>query len=176
MSEAVGIGSLIFALAWYNIFSIMVIGIIFLLCVFNELLEGAIVFFVFTIGVLAWHGVVDLKNLDYFYILYFTLSYFAAGSVWSFFKYKNEAERIVKLNKRHNYDRITLLEKIEDNISKSQISFWVLFFPISIIKFLLSDFVDYIISKLGGVYKTIAKYVINKATPNYIVEEKQNAK
>ena len=54
-----------------------------------------------------------------------------------------------------------VIKNIKSSIYNSQIAYWIVFFPVSIIKFFLSDFVDYIISKLGRVHDYIARTVVD---------------
>lgn len=161
------------ALAWYNMLAVFVITIIFVLCVFNEVTEGAAIFLGALVFVLHYLGVVQL-SLDWSTVIYSLIGYFAIGCIWSLFKYKNEAERLAKhcLKEYPIQSREETLKDIKIIITNSMISFWIVFFPISMLKFALSDFVDYIISKLGRVYDSIAKYVVGSIYKDEIVKSK----
>lgn len=176
--EILGFGAIL-ALAWYNILVIGAIIFIFFLCAFNEVVEGSLVLLAAFIGVFVYFGLIDVSTISFSTVLYYAVAYLAIGCVWSLFKYKNKAEEIALLYKgyndnpnRNNYTNAEIVENIKDGIRNSQISFWIIFFPISMVKFALSDFVDYLISKLGRVYDYIARSVVNSILPNASLKDK----
>lgn len=164
MFETLGLASgLFFALAWYYMIGIVALAVIFVLCVFNEILEGSAIFLTSLVFTLNYTGVINLSTLEWTEILYFCIVYLSIGIVWSLFKYKQKAEEIAK-RYRENWpekSRDYVIGSIKDSIRNSHISFWILFFPVSMIKFALDDLVDYLISKLGRVYDYIARAVVN---------------
>ena len=157
------------ALAWYNILVIGALIVIFTLYVFNEIVEGSAIFLAASIFVLNYFDIISLTNIDWGTVIYGTMVYLAIGCVWSLFKYKQKAEEIAKRCKSSD-SKTYVVQRIKDGIYKSQISFWIIFFPISMIKFALSDFVDYLISKLGRVYDYIARSVVESVFKDSIKE------
>ena len=158
------------ALAWYNILVIGALIVIFTFCVFNEIVEGSAIFLAASIFVLNYFDIISLTNVDWSTVIYGTMVYLAIGCVWSLFKYKQKAEEIAKRCKSSDC-KTYVVQIIKDGIYKSQISFWIVFFPISMIKFALSDFVDYLISKLGRVYDYIARSVVDSIFKDSEVKE-----
>ena len=96
------------------------------------------------------------------YCLSADIIYLILGCIWSLFKYKQKAEEIaITCKNNKNNTKEDIINRIKNSIRNSEISYWIIFFPISIIKFALSDFVDYLISKLGRIYDYIARSVVN---------------
>ena len=153
---------LFLALAWYQMIGITVFPLLFLVYAFNDEIIGALLFLVVTTGFLHHFTFIDLSSLDLLSVFYSVIIYLIIGSIWSLFKYKQKAKEIAvtcKNNKTNSKEYI--INKIKNGIRNSEISYWIIFFPISIIKFALSDFVDYLISKLGRIYDYIARSVVN---------------
>ena len=176
MIESLGLAGAVFlALAWYNMLAVAAVVFIFTLCVFYEVTEGSAIFLAITIFVLNYFGIIALGNLEWSTIIYGVIAYLAIGCVWSLFKYKQKAKMIAVYN-RINHPRQTLedtYKEIKRTIANSEISFWIVFFPISMIKFALSDFVYYLISKLGRVYDYIARYVVDSVFKDSEVKSKE---
>lgn len=153
---------LFLALAWFQMIGIIVFPILFLIFVFNDESSASIAFLALTLGLSQYLGFIDFRTFDYVVIAYITVIYLIAGCVWSLFKYKQKAEEIAMKCKNYtNYTKADMIIEIKNGIYNSQISYWILFFPISIIKFFLSDFVDYLISKMGRIYGYIARTVVD---------------
>ncbi len=153
---------LFLALAWFQMIGIVVFPILFLIFVFNDEISASIAFLALTLGLSQYLGFIDFRTFDYVVIAYITVIYLIAGCVWSLFKYKQKAEEIAMKCKNYtNYTKADMIIEIKNGIYNSQISYWILFFPISIIKFFLSDFVDYLISKMGRIYEYIARTVVD---------------
>lgn len=162
------------ALAWYNILVVGVLLVIFTFCAFNEIVEGSAIFLAASIFVLNYFDIIPLTNIDWSTVIYSIMVYLAVGCIWSLFKYKQRAEELAigyNENKHYNqYTREQIVQKIKYEIKNSQIAYWIIFFPISMIKFALSDFVDYLISKLGRVYDYIARSVVDVVFKDSIKE------
>ena len=142
----------ILGLAWWNILLIAGTGIAFVLCVFSEVIEGALFFLVASVGTLLFFGVIDHESLNFLSLLKYTCYYLLFGVLWSLIKYKIEVDKIIRDNVNPT------LSYIKSRLSINKISFWIIFFPVSIIKFFTADLVDYIILKLSSVYELIATY------------------
>lgn len=179
MFETLGLATgVFFALAWYYMIGIAVLAVIFVLCVFNEIPEGSAIFLTGLVFALNFAGIINLGALEWTQILYFCIVYISIGIVWSLFKYKQKAEKIAK-RYRENFpekSREDIIGSIKDAITNSHISFWILFFPVSMIKFALDDFVDYLISKLGNIYYYIARAVVNSVFKDVEVQAKKSNK
>ena len=153
---------LFFALTWYYMIGIIVFPVLFLLFVFNDEVSASLIFLGCSIGFMQYLGFIDLKSLDLAMCFYSGVIYLILGCVWSLFKYKQKAEDIAKAYKLNGcYSKEDVIKNIKSSIYNSQIAYWIVFFPVSIIKFFLSDFVDYIISKLGRVHDYIARTVVD---------------
>jgi len=129
------------------------------------------------VGLTQFSGLYDFRAIDLLSLLYITVIYLAVGCVWSLFKYKITAEYIAKEyieeNSRRDSNKLTkqnILDRIDNRIYKSTISYWILFFPFGILSFIFGDFIDYLVSKLGKVYKKIAEYVTNSAMSKINIE------
>lgn len=142
----------ILGLAWWNIALIAGTLFFFILCVFSEVLEGSLFFLVASLGVLTFSGVIDHNTISVYEIFKYLLYYLVLGVIWSLIKYKIEVDKIIEdhSNPTLNY--------IKSRLSIDRISFWIIFFPISVIKFLTADLINYIILKLSSVYELIATY------------------
>lgn len=142
----------ILGLAWWNIALIFGTFIIFMLCVFNEIIEGSLFFLAATIGVAAFFGVISITTISLVGVISYLLIYLLIGVIWSLIKYKIEVDKIIE-----DHENPTL-NYIKSRLSVKKISFWIIFFPVSIIKFATEDLVDYIVLKLSSVYELIATY------------------
>ena len=141
---------------------IIAFPVLFLLFVFNDEVSASLIFLVCSIGFMQYLGFIDLKSLDLVMCFYSVVIYLILGCVWSLFKYKQKAEEIAKGCTKSEYTtKADVIKNIKRNIYNSQITYWIVFFPVSIIKFFLSDFVDYLISKLGRVHDYIARSVVD---------------
>lgn len=146
----------IFGLAWWNILLIASTAIIFILCVFNEIIEGAIFFAIASVATLFFFGVIDYSSISILSTLKYSAIYLLIGIIWSLIKYKIEVDKIIQ-----DHSSPTL-NYIKSRLSIDKISFWIIFFPVSVIKFLTEDLVDYIILKLTSVYDLIATYSLRQ--------------
>ena len=120
--------------------------------------------------------VLDFSGFSILTALYYTIAYLVVGITWSLFKYKKRAEEIALEYKDKNNTKEYILERIRYNIRNHDIAFWIIYFPISMIKFLLEDFVDYLIDQLGFVYKRIARAVVDRLVPDIPETSKSNKK
>lgn len=153
---------LFLALAWYQMIGMVVFPILFLIFVFNEEVSASLIFLGCTVSFLQYFNFIDLRTLDLVVCLYAVVIYLVLGCIWSLFKYKQKAEEIAKsYQKYRDHTKEDVIKSIKNNIYNYQIANWIIFFPISIIKFLLSDFVDYLISKLGRIHDYIARKVVD---------------
>ena len=152
---------LFLALAWYQMIGMIIFPVVFLFTVFNDEITGSLIFLALTIGLLQYFTFIDLTSLDILKCFYSVVIYLILGSIWSLFKYKQKAEEIAKSYFKTPATKEAIINRIKNSIRNSEISYWIIFFPISIIKFALSDFVDYLISKLGRIYDYIARSVVN---------------
>jgi hypothetical protein len=162
---------LFFALTWYYMIGIIAFPVLFLLFVFNDEVSASLIFLGCSIGFMQYLGFIDLKSLDLAMCFYSVVIYLILGCVWSLFKYKQKAEEIAKSYHRYaDHTKEDVIKNIKSNIYNSQIAYWIVFFPVSIIKFFLSDFVDYLISKLGRVHDYIARSVVDAVFKDSIKE------
>lgn len=167
MEFLLGLYTGVFALVWWEIALTIAILVFALIALFYEnailgsLFIGALIIAFAKTGVL----VVDFSGFSILTALYYTIAYLVVGIMWSLFKYKKRAEEIAIEYKNKNSTKEYILEKIRYNIRNHDIAFWIVYFPISIIKFLLEDFVDYLIEQLGFIYKRIARAVVDRLVP-----------
>ena len=140
----------------------VVFPILFLIFVFNDEVSASLIFLGCTVGFLQYFNFIDLRTLDLVTCLYTIIIYLILGCIWSLFKYKQKAEEIAESYKKYrDYTKEEFIKYIKSGIRNSQIAYWIIFFPVSIIKFFLSDFVDYLISKLGRIHDYIARKVVD---------------
>lgn len=164
MIESLGFMSAVFfALAWYNILVVCLVSIAFIVLVFNEVTEYSVACLVATVLMLNYFGIIDLTTYSISTMIYTVFAYFLCGSLWSLFKYREKAKVIANNHKKQypNDSNEVIIKRIKSGIYNSQIYYWIIFFPVSIIKFFLSDFVYYLISKMGKIYDYIARSVVN---------------
>lgn len=153
---------LFLALTWYYMIGVIAFPVLFLLFVFNDEVSASLVFLGCSIGFMQYLGFIDLSSLDLVMCFYSIVVYLILGCVWSVFKYKQKAEEIAKSYKKYpDHTKEDIVKEIKRGIYNSQVAYWIVFFPVSIIKFFLSDFVDYLISKLGRVHDYIARTVVD---------------
>ena len=154
---------LFLALAWYQTTVMVIVPLVFLFLVFHEETSLSLLFLIITLSSIQYFGFIDFRTFDIMNAIYFVIGYLIIGCIWSLFKYKQRAEEIAEPYKRYkDHSKEDIIKEIKSRISNYQISFWIVFFPISIIKFALSDFVYYLISKPGRVYDYIARSVVEK--------------
>lgn len=166
---------LFLALAWYQMIGMFAFPILFLIFVFNDEVTASLIFLGCSVGFLQYFNFIDLRTLDLATCLYTIIIYLILGCIWSLFKYKQRAEEIAKSYKnRSGYTKEDIIKEIKRGIYNSQIAYWIIFFPFSIIKFFLSDFVDYLISKLSRIHDYIAKTVVDSVYKD--VESKSSVK
>lgn len=177
MVESLGLFAVAFtALSWYWMVGIFVFGLWFVVAAFDEQLGGAAIMFALFLGLTQFSGLYDLSTIDFISAFYTIVIYLAVGCVWSLFKYKITAKKIadeyIEDYKKYRYTpeqlKENILLRIESRIYKSKISCWIVFFPFSILNFMFGDFVEYIVSKLGRVYRKIAEYVTESVISNSI--------
>lgn len=175
MELVLGMYASLFALLWWQIAIVFAIFSMCIISLFNECTEVGTVFLIGVIGVLLYFNIINIDGLSIISLLIYVLGYTSIGCVWSLFKYKQEATKIAEHNLKEYPGRTPeqTLNDIKHAIGNSRIAFWIVYFPISIIKFCLSDFVDYVISKLGVVYKSIAKTVVGTVYKDFKPEVKE---
>lgn len=155
-SLALGI---LLGLAWWNI--LLIIGSLglFILCAFTETLGGALIFLIAALGLSQYFGVISLTITDLDTLAIYTDIYLLIGIFWSIIKYKIETDKIIE--EYHGVRTAKeLLATIKSRLSVIKISFWIIFFPVSVVKFATEDLIHYIVLKLSSVYELIAKYLL----------------
>lgn len=153
-SLALGI---LLGLAWWNILLITGSLGLFILCVFTETLEGALIFLIAALGLSQYFGVISLTASDLGTLAIYIGIYLLIGIFWSILKYKIETDKIIEDYKGAK-TASEILSLIKSRLSVKKISFWIIFFPVSVIKFATEDLIHYIVLKLSSVYELIAKY------------------
>lgn len=187
MVEGLGLFTVAFsALNWYWMVGLFVFGILFIAFAFEESLAGAALMLALFLGLSQFSGFVDLRAIDVISTFYVVSIYLVIGCIWSLFKYKISVKKIAdeyienNKNKKYKYTpeelKEDILSRIESKISKSLIASWVVLFPFGVLKFIFGDFVEYIVSKLGRIYRKIAEYVIEKVISNSIKVPVQDKK
>ena len=155
-SSSLALGILL-GLAWWNILLIVSSLGLFILCAFTETLEGALIFLIAALGLSQYFGVISLTAADLGTLAIYTGIYLLVGIFWSIIKYKIETDKIIE--EYHGVRTAKeLLSIIKSRLSIKKISFWITFFPVSVIKFCTEDLIHYIVLKLSSVYELIAKY------------------
>lgn len=123
-------------------------------------------------------------------ILMFVFGYFPVGAMWSFYKWylrvkdyvekHNETKKdyFIKLKDNENLDEVSIAKRWEENYSfnmdkrpkasksKGDISYWITYWPLSMINFFFEDFlrriVDSIMARFQGVYSKIENKAYSK--------------
>lgn len=147
----------ILGLAWWNILLIAGTSSIFIVCVFYEEVGSSLFFLATTITTLAVFGVIDYTAISYLAVLKYVFFYLLIGIMWSLIQYKIKADKIIEDYKGFKTPK-EIFSLIKSKLSTNKISFWIIFFPVSVIKFATEDLVHYIVLKLSSVYELIAKY------------------
>lgn len=101
-----------------------------------------------------------METWNYMGILINIVIYLAIGLVWSFFKYRRRTVELLNDTETKDKRKEDLIHIVKRNISKAMIVYWIIFFPISIFKFLTQDLIDWIVEQFQGVYTYIAKYTV----------------
>ena len=168
---------LFLALAWYQMIGLFIFGLWFVVAAFSESLEGSIIMLALFLGLTQFSGLYDLRAIDFISVFYIGVVYLGIGAVWSLFKYKITAKQLADeyMSEFSRYDEQTterlktgILNRIESRIYKSRIVCWIVFFPFSVLNFILGDFIEYIVTKLGRVYRKIAEHVTNSVIDSSI--------
>lgn len=178
MEFLLGLYTGIFALVWWQMLICFVVIGICLVSLFSEALEAGSFFLLVSIGLLTYFGFISWADVSVLGVLTYVGSYLAIGCVWSLFKYKRKALSIAQYN-LENYPNRTpeqTMSDIKRDIRNNTISYWIVYWPISVIKFCLDDLVDYLISKLGRVYKLIAATVVAKVYADALQNKKATEK
>lgn len=178
MEFLLGLYTGVFALAWWQIVICFIVFGICLVSLFCEAVEAGSFFLLATIVLLTYLGVISWTDVSVLGILSYVGAYLAIGCVWSLFKYKRKALSIAEFN-LENYPNRTpeqTMSDIKNGIRNNTISYWIVYWPISVIKFCLDDLVDYLISKLGRVYKLIAATAVAKVYANTLQTKKTTEK
>lgn len=155
------------ALSWYYMIGIFIFSLVFIVLAFYENFTSTLVVLFLLFGIVQYTNLYDFTTIDIISLLYIFIIYILIGIIWSLFKYKFEVSNIVLKIKKRNKDvlandlKSSILETINYQITKDRISSWIVFFPISIIKFLFEDMVIYVIERMGKVYNKIAEIVID---------------
>lgn len=147
-------------LPWYFILvgSLLVIASLFFMFS-EESTIGSFITIVFIYIFLTQFNIVNSPDL--YSILLFILAYAVIGILWSFFMYAYEIRKEAKLLSRYpDHTKEDILKNVKREVSKDRIHFWILFFPVSILKFLLGDFVNSLIEKMSTIYNYIANKVV----------------
>lgn len=165
MDFLLGVYTGVFALVWWEIAIIIGLFIGAIIALFNENgVFGSIVLGILSIAL--WKMEILQLNVDLWTSIMYIFGYLLVGILWSLFEYKRKAESIAQEYSDSKKSREYIIERIQSRIDNYLISFWVVWFPICVIKFLLGDFVEYLVEKIGIIYKQIAKSVVNKLLPN----------
>lgn len=160
--------SILAALSWWYLIGLGFLFICLTVSAYNESLGPAIFCTISLLIVSYFAGLIDIESINFVKLLLYISIYLFIGIIWSFFKYRLEVKSIINYTKEQysNKDINKLKDLIRQNIKfridNSRKSLWILFFPYSIIKFLIGDFIEYIVEKLGKVYTKISEYIINK--------------
>lgn len=180
MDFVLGLYTGVFALVWWQTVLVIAIFTACVISLFDERTEVGTVFLIGVICVLLYFNIINIDGLSIISLLIYVFGYISIGCVWSLFKYKQEATTIAERNLKEYPSKTPeqTLYDINRSIENSKIAFWIIYFPISMIKFCLSDVVDYIISKLGVIHKSIAKAVVGTVYKDFKpeVKEKSNNK
>lgn len=150
----------ILALSWYYILGISIIGIFFLSALFNECVELSLGALILLLGIMQYNNIIHIETWNLLGITVNLIIYLIVGLAWSFFKYRRKTIEILNDTDTKTKTKQDLINIVKRNISKSMIVYWIIFFPISILKFLTQDLVDWIVEQFHGVYNYIARYTV----------------
>lgn len=148
----------VLALSWYYVIGISLLSMLVVVSVLNECVEFSLGTLLVLGGVLHYTGVIDVTQWNLLALVINVSIYLVIGLFWSFFRYRLKAIEIIK---DHDFsDKNKAIQSIKNKISKSLISYWILFFPISILKFITEDLIDWLVEQFQGVYTIIAKHTV----------------
>jgi len=145
------------------------------------LTAGLLAVFTFFNG---FSNTVSLITGNWVYLIIGAICYLSAGVLWSFFKWdryiKGEVERLKKnwdyQTSKSEYQKSPIFENTfekyaEDNLTvaserKSAIATWIMFFPVSMVLYVIGDFlrefVNWVVKYFGKVYTAITNRHVNK--------------
>ena len=120
-------------------------------------------------GIVAATSAYFLWQVDVATILEFVLCYFVIGFVWSIWRYKRHAMDIIEQNKEASeFSRLEALRYLHPTKMLSQITTWVLIWPLSMIESVTGDLIKLIqtaISKFfNGIYTKIYASAVKDLT------------
>lgn len=148
-------------LPWYFILvgSLLVIASLFFMFS-EESTIGSFITIVFIYIFLTQFNIVNSPDL--YSILLFILIYAVIGILWSFFMYAYEIRKEAKVQKTYiEKTKEVILKEVKSRVRRDKIHFWILFFPISVLKFLLGDLVNNLIERMNTIYNYIANKVVD---------------
>ena len=162
--------SILAVLSWWYLICLGILFICLTVSAYNESLGPAVFCTISLLIVSYFAGLIDIESINFVKLLLYISIYLFIGIIWSFFKYRLEVKNIINYTKDQYYIKYKDINELKDlirqnikfRIDNSRKSLWILFFPYSIIKFLIGDFIEYIVEKLGKVYTKISEYIINK--------------
>ena len=160
-------------LVWWEI---CLIGIIFVASASSLQYESALGLGLAVLGIILipWGaGTAIASNLTFLGVLGYGAIYLVIGSLWSIFKWRKLVIDEIAYYADDVYDSWTTEKKKEKTLSSiankknyDTIGFWILAFPMSMIGYVVNDFivalVKRIIDSLGGLFDKITNSLVNK--------------
>jgi membrane protein implicated in regulation of membrane protease activity len=103
-------------------------------------------------------------------ILYYGLAYFATGVVWSFWRYKRYAEKMVdKINKEQDaISRKCMVGELSISNMSGVITAWILSWPFSMIENVVGDVLRLIKNFVTNTMKSVYNRILTSATKNIV--------
>ena len=152
----------VMALSLWFLLPLAGLSLFCLLLLWNEEGTGASVVLAVLFGVIVYitPGLLDFIILNPFNILVTLASYVFIGLFWSFFKWFRLLLKI-KASYVKNGTKVTTLPSASDY--SNYIIFWIAYWPISVLRYFLGDFLEEIITRFskifGSVYQRISGFV-----------------
>lgn len=94
------------------------------------------------------------------------VTYIPMGVIWSLFKYRSEAKKVALSLSRHTtVTESKVADALSSRLNKDIIGYWIIAWPLSIIGYVIFDFVTDLVSslieKLGSLHRVIIRSVVS---------------
>jgi hypothetical protein len=94
----------------------------------------------------------------------YSIAYFVIGVVWSFWRYKRHADKVVKESVvKDSYDRERALKRLHPSEMLGKLTTWILVWPFSMIENLVGDIINVVQRTITTVLKNAYMAIYNSA-------------
>jgi len=155
---------------WYEYLVLLVMGIFFIFALIDECPLGILGVAIFG-GFYHWTGaeaIIQFSSLLSF--LFYMLFYAPAGFLWAYFKWILVVKREIRKGEEGAFSKEKVLSNIEYKKSTKRIFYWALVWPLSVLNYFLSEFLEDLYNSFKEYISTLSNRVTNS------IIEKSNLK